>query len=458
MHFSDLGLLPELLRAVADKGYDTPSPIQVQAIPAVLAGRDVLAGAQTGTGKTAGFVLPILQRLRADTTEVTRAPRALVLTPTRELAAQVAQSARDYGKHLPLRTYQVFGGVSINPQITALRNGCDILVATPGRLLDLAQQRALDLSKVQVLVLDEADRMLDMGFIHDIRRVIKLLPQKRQNLLFSATYSDDIRSLAERLLHDPLSIQVAPRNAPIELVEQRAYRVQKEQKRHLLVHLIKEGQWHQVLIFTRTKHGANRLTQQLEGAGIQAAAIHGNKSQAARVKALDMFKRGQITCLVATEVAARGLDIKELPQVVNYELPNVPEDYVHRIGRTGRAGANGEAISLVSSDESGLLRDIERVLRRSIPTLPTPEFKVVETAPPPARDGRTHQGSRDHGHRGHGGQGSHNGNRGGHGAHGSRHQGGARGEGNSERREARRPSTGTQSGTRSFGPRRGGVR
>jgi ATP-dependent RNA helicase RhlE len=261
MSFSDLGLLPELLRAVADKGYDSPSPIQIQAIPAVLSGRDVLAGAQTGTGKTAGFVLPILQKLAADQANGTiRAPRALVLTPTRELAAQVAQSARDYGKYMQIRTYQVFGGVSINPQISALRSGCDILVATPGRLLDLAQQRAADLSKVQVLVLDEADRMLDMGFINDIRKIIKLLPQKRQNLLFSATYSDDIRGLAERLLHDPLSIQVAPRNAPIELVEQRAYRVQKEQKRHLLVHLIQEGQWRQVLIFTRTKHGANRLT------------------------------------------------------------------------------------------------------------------------------------------------------------------------------------------------------
>jgi ATP-dependent RNA helicase RhlE len=388
MSFSDLGLLPELLRAVADKGYDTPSPIQLQAIPAVLAGRDVLAGAQTGTGKTAGFVLPILQRLVADTAASnSRAPRALVLTPTRELAAQVAESARNYGKYLKLRITQVFGGVNINPQISTLRSGCDILVATPGRLLDLAQQRAVDLSHVQVLVLDEADRMLDMGFIPDIRRIIKLLPSKRQNLLFSATYSDDIRALAERLLHDPLSIQVAPRNAPIELVEQRAYRVQKEQKRHLLVHLIQEGQWHQVLIFTRTKHGANRLTQQLEGAGIRAAAIHGNKSQAARINALDMFKRGKVTALVATEVAARGLDIKELPQVVNYELPNVPEDYVHRIGRTGRAGSTGEAISLVSADEGGLLRDIERVLRRSIPTVQTPVFKIVETAAPPAAQG-----------------------------------------------------------------------
>ncbi|MGO9513474.1 MAG: DEAD/DEAH box helicase [Steroidobacteraceae bacterium] len=389
MSFSDLGLLPELLRAVADKGYDTPSPIQLQAIPAVLAGRDVLAGAQTGTGKTAGFVLPILQRLAADrASSDTRAPRALVLAPTRELAAQVAESARSYGKHLKLRITQVFGGVNINPQISALRSGCDILVATPGRLLDLAQQRAADLSTIEVLVLDEADRMLDMGFIPDIRRIIKLLPSKRQNLLFSATYSDDIRALAERLLHDPLSIQVAPRNAPIELVEQRAYRVQKEQKRHLLVHLIQEGQWRQVLIFTRTKHGANRLTQQLEVAGIRAAAIHGNKSQAARVKALDLFKRGQVTALVATEVAARGLDIKELPQVVNYELPNVPEDYVHRIGRTGRAGSAGEAVSLVSADENGLLRDIERVLRRSIPTVQTPAFKIIEAAARPDALGR----------------------------------------------------------------------
>ena len=449
MSFSDLGLLPELLRAVADKGYDTPSPIQIQAIPAVLAGRDVLAGAQTGTGKTAGFVLPILQRLAADTANgASRAPRALVLTPTRELAAQVAQSARDYGKHMPLRTYQVFGGVSINPQISALRSGCDILVATPGRLLDLAQQRALDLSKIQVLVLDEADRMLDMGFIHDIRRIIKLLPQKRQNLLFSATYSDDIRALAERLLHNPLSVQVAARNAPIELVEQRAYRVQKEQKRHLLVHLIHEGQWRQVLIFTRTKHGANRLAQQLEGAGIQSAAIHGNKSQAARVKALEMFKAGQVTCLVATEVAARGLDIKELPQVVNYELPNVPEDYVHRIGRTGRAGSAGEAISLVSSDESGLLRDIERVLRRSIPTLPTPVFKIVESTSPAPREGRPPQSQHRHG--------------------GQNHHGGGRRDGNSERRDSRRPQTsgartntgtGSSGGTRSFGqPQRGRFR
>jgi ATP-dependent RNA helicase RhlE len=416
MSFSELGLSPDLMRAVADKGYDTPSAIQSQAIPAVMSGRDVLAGAQTGTGKTASFVLPILQRLLDDATHGTsRAPRALVLTPTRELAAQVAQSARDYGKYVQLTTYQVFGGVSINPQISNLRSGCDVLVATPGRLLDLAQQRCVDLSKIQVLVLDEADRMLDMGFINDIRKIIRLLPQKRQNLLFSATYSDDIRGLAERLLHDPLSIQVAPRNAAIELVEQCAYRVQKEQKRHLLVHLIQEGQWHQVLVFTRTKHGANRLTQQLEGAGIKASAIHGNKSQAARVKALDMFKKGQITALVATEVAARGLDIKELPQVVNYELPNVPEDYVHRIGRTGRAGSAGEAVSLVSSDETGLLKDIERVLKRSIPVLQTPPFKIVESAPLPAgRPGgeRPHGQSRPHTGNSHGNRGGRDSRRG----------------------------------------------
>ncbi len=384
MSFSDLGLKPELLRAVADKGYDTPSPIQLQAIPAVLAGRDVLAGAQTGTGKTAGFVLPDIAAPFRPRCGRPRTSRARPHPHARTRRASGRKAPATTAKYLPVRITQVFGGVSINPQISALRSGCDILVATPGRLLDLAQQRAADLSKVEVLVLDEADRMLDMGFIHDIRRIIKLLPGKRQNLLFSATYSEDIRTLAERLLRDPLSIQVAPRNAPIELVEQRAYRVQKDHKRHLLVHLIQEGNWPQVLIFTRTKHGANRLTQQIEGAGIAAAAIHGNKSQAARVKALDMFKNGQVTALVATEVAARGLDIKELPYVVNYELPNVPEDYVHRIGRTGRAGAAGQAVSLVSSDENGLLRDIERVLSRSVPVVETPAFKIVESAPAPA--------------------------------------------------------------------------
>ena len=383
MPFTELGLAPELARAVAEQGYETPTPIQKQAIPAVIAGRDVLAGAQTGTGKTAAFVLPILQALAQS--PAARTPRALVLTPTRELAAQVAESACQYGRHTKTRTSVVFGGVGINPQIQSLRSGCDLLVATPGRLLDLAGQRAVDLSTVRHFVLDEADRMLDMGFIHAIRRVLKLLPERRQNLMFSATYSDDIRDLATRLLRDPVTIEVAPRNATADRVDQRAYRVQKEHKRHLLAHLIRDGGWHQVLVFTRTKHGANRLAEQLAGAGIATAAIHGNKSQNARVRALDEFKTGKITALVATEVAARGLDIKELPFVVNYELPNVPEDYVHRIGRTARAGGAGCAISLVAPDEAGLLKDIERLLRRSVPVVDTPAFPVSADQRPASR-------------------------------------------------------------------------
>ncbi|HXS20287.1 MAG TPA: DEAD/DEAH box helicase [Steroidobacteraceae bacterium] len=383
MPFTELGLAPELSRAVAEQGYETPTPIQLRAIPAVIAGRDVLAGAQTGTGKTAAFVLPILQALAQS--PAGRAPRALVLTPTRELAAQVAESARQYGRHTKTRICVVFGGVNINPQIDALRAGCDLLVATPGRLLDLAGQRAVDLREVRHFVLDEADRMLDMGFIHAIRKVLKLLPQRRQNLMFSATYSDDIRDLATRLLHDPVTVEVAPRNATADRVEQQAYRVPKEHKRHLLAHLIREGDWHQVLVFTRTKHGANRLAEQLAGAGIATAAIHGNKSQNARVRALSEFKSGKITALVATEVAARGLDIKELPFVVNYELPNVPEDYVHRIGRTARAGGAGCAISLVAPDEAGLLKDIERLLRRPIPIAATPQFTVTAEQRPAPR-------------------------------------------------------------------------
>jgi ATP-dependent RNA helicase RhlE len=387
MTFSDLGLEPELVRAVADKGYDTPTPIQRQAVPAVLAGHDVLAGAQTGTGKTAGFVLPLLQKLGQS---AGRAPRVLVLTPTRELAAQVAQSAKDYGAHKNLRTQVVFGGVGEQPQINGLRNGCDILVATPGRLLDLAERRLADLSAVQHFVLDEADRMLDMGFIHDIRRVMRMLPQVRQNLLFSATYNDEIRTLAGKLLRDPVHIEVTPRNSTVERVEQLAFRVPKEHKRHLLVHLFghgatDEGSWTQVLVFTRTKHGANKLSQQLEAAGIRSAAIHGNKSQSARVKALADFKAGRLTALVATEVASRGLDIKELPQVVNYELPNVPEDYVHRIGRTARAGATGRAVSLVAPDEAGLLKDIERTMKQSVPFRDTPHFSILEHRTPPER-------------------------------------------------------------------------
>ncbi|HLA73320.1 MAG TPA: DEAD/DEAH box helicase [Steroidobacteraceae bacterium] len=375
MTFDDLGLKPELLRAVADKGYTVPTPIQLQAIPAVLAGGDVLAGAQTGTGKTAGFTLPLLQKLGA---RHGRNPRALVLTPTRELAAQVAQSITDYGKYVDLRTHVIFGGVSEKAQIDKARAGCDILVATPGRLLDLCEQRAVSLAEVQIFILDEADRMLDMGFIRDIKRILKMLPQHRQNLMFSATYSDDIRQLAGGFLRDPTSLQVTPRNATADRVEQSAYRVPKDHKRHLLAHLIKEGNWHQVLVFTRTKHGANRLTQQLERAGVTAMAIHGNKSQNARVKALEDFKENRITALVATEVAARGLDIKELPHVVNYELPNVPEDYVHRIGRTARAGSSGAAISLVAPDELSYLRDIEKVLKRKIDFVELPQFEIKE--------------------------------------------------------------------------------
>ena len=382
MKFSDLGLAPGLVAAVTDKGYSTPTPIQQAAIPAVLTGRDVLAGAQTGTGKTASFVLPILQRLDA---RKGHTPRALILTPTRELAAQVADSVRDYGRNTDLRSVVIFGGVSERPQIEALRRGCDILVATPGRLLDLADQKAVNLADVSVFVLDEADRMLDMGFIHAIKRVRALLPKERQNLLFSATYSEDIRRLVQNLLRDPLTIEVAPPNRTADKVEQVSYRLPKEHKRHLLAHLINEGNWHQVLVFTRTKHGANRLAEHLSRSGIPAAPIHGNKSQNARVRALNDFKDNRIVALVATEVAARGLDIKELPYVVNYELPNVPEDYVHRIGRTARAGSTGQAISLVSPDEAPFLKDIVKLLGRDIPSLPLPAFAVSEPAPRPAQ-------------------------------------------------------------------------
>jgi ATP-dependent RNA helicase RhlE len=422
MSFDQLGLRAELIKAVADKGYTEPTPIQLRAIPAVLAGRDVLAGAQTGTGKTAGFILPILQRLER---RQGVHPRALVLTPTRELAAQVAESAQHYGRHLDLRTAVIFGGVSERPQIERMRSGCDILVATPGRLLDLAEQKLLSLADVQVCVLDEADRMLDMGFIHAIKRVLKFLPVRRQNLMFSATYSDDIRELAARFLHQPESIEVTPRNSTVERVAQTAYRVPKDHKRHLLAHLIKEGNWHQVLVFTRTKHGANRLAEQLARAGIPTDAIHGNKSQNARVRALEGFKSNRIVALVATEVAARGLDIKELPHVVNYELPNVPEDYVHRIGRTARAGASGSAVSLVAPDEAPLLRDIEKLLKQTVVFAPLPAFDIREpAASTPQRDGHT-QGQGGHaGHRvqgGQGGQGGHGG-RGGQGGHGARPQ------------------------------------
>src|SRR5688572_26700047 len=377
MPFSALGLIPELTRALTDRGYSAPTPVQARVIPEILAGRDVLAGAQTGTGKTAGFTLPILQRLQDGSPS--KAPRVLILVPTRELAAQVNESIQSYGKYLRHRSLVIFGGVSINPQIDALRRGADILVATPGRLLDHAQQGTVDLSRVEIFVLDEADRMLDMGFIADIRRVIKQLPKTRQNLLFSATYSEDIRGLAQGLLRNPVEIEVARRNAAVDTVEQRAYMVGKDQKRALLSHLIHDGDWSQVLVFTRTKHGANRLTKQLQQDGSEASAIHGNKSQSASIAALSDFKNYRIRALVATEVASRGLDIKELPYVVNYELPNVPEDYVHRIGRTGRAGATGVAMSLVSPDENGLLKDIEKTIRKPVPRAAVPHFKP---APP----------------------------------------------------------------------------
>ena len=367
MLFNDLGLKSELCQAVSEQGYTQPTPIQAKAIPVVLQGGDILAGAQTGTGKTAGFTLPLLQRLsETKPTGKKRPVRALVITPTRELAAQVGESIRLYGKHLPLRSAVIFGGVKINPQIQTLRQGVDILVATPGRLLDHVSQRTLDLSKVEILVLDEADRMLDMGFLPDIRKVLALLPKQRQSLLFSATFSNDIKRLADGLLNKPVLIEVARRNTAAESVTQVVHHVDKKRKRELLSFLIGSNNWQQVLVFTRTKHGANRLSQQLERDGIRSTAIHGNKSQGARTKALADFKRGAVRVLVATDIAARGLDIDQLPHVVNFELPNVSEDYVHRIGRTGRAGNDGVAVSLVSVDEKKLLVDIERLLKRKI--------------------------------------------------------------------------------------------
>ncbi len=358
--------MPRLLKAVADQGYTTPTPIQAQAIPAILAGRDVMGGAQTGTGKTAAFVLPVLQILNQAGNR-SRRPRCLVMAPTRELAAQVGEFTATYGKNLTLRSTVVFGGVGINPQIEKLRRGVDILVATPGRLLDHAGQGTVDLSGIEILILDEADRMLDMGFIHDIKRVLKLLPNKRQNLLFSATYSDEIKRLADKLLNNPEMIEVARRNTAAEKVDQVVHPVGLKAKRVLLAQLIKDGGWERALVFTRTKHGANRLVTYLEKSGIGAAAIHGNKSQTARTRALAEFKAGKVKILVATDIAARGLDIDKLPHVVNFDLPNVAEDYVHRIGRTGRAGRSGMAVSLVSADEQKLLRPIERLLGRQIP-------------------------------------------------------------------------------------------
>ena len=376
--FASLGLTDSLLRAIAEAGYTTPTPIQTQAIPLVLKGGDLLAAAQTGTGKTAGFTLPILQLLTEKPLALQKPgrPRCLIMTPTRELTAQVEESVQTYGKHLKLKSMVMFGGVNINPQISALRKNVDILVATPGRLLDHVGQKTLDLSGVEILVLDEADRMLDMGFIRDIRKVLALLPKQRQTLLYSATFSDEIRTLAKTVLNNPGEVSVARRNTTTELVQQTVYLVHKDQKRDLLAHLIRTNEWHQVLVFTRTKHGANRLAEKLQKDGISAAAIHGNKSQAARTKALAGFKEGNVTVLVATDIAARGLDIDQLPQVVNFELPNVPEDYVHRIGRTGRAGSSGAAVSLVEAEEVKLLKGIEKLIKRQIDQVPLPTFTV----------------------------------------------------------------------------------
>ncbi len=364
MNFSSLGLSDSILDAVTEQGYDTPSPIQAQAIPAVLEGKDVMAAAQTGTGKTAGFTLPILELLSHGKRARSNRTRVLVLTPTRELAAQIAASVETYGKNLPLTCTVVFGGVKINPQMMRLRKGIDILVATPGRLLDLYNQNAVKFDQLEILVLDEADRMLDMGFIRDIKKIIAVLPKQRQNLMFSATFSDDIRKLAKGLVNNPVEISVTPRNTTATTVKQWIYPVDKKEKSALLTKLISDNQWMQVLVFTRTKHGANRLTKYLNTRDIKAAAIHGNKSQGARTKALAEFKANKIQVLVATDIAARGIDIDQLPQVVNFDLPNIPEDYVHRIGRTGRAGSQGHAVSLVSADEFEYLASIERLIKQ----------------------------------------------------------------------------------------------
>jgi ATP-dependent RNA helicase RhlE len=390
MSFTNLGLSEPLLKAIAEKGYDTPSPIQAEAIPVIIEGRDVMAAAQTGTGKTAGFTLPLLQLLMQGKPAKGNQVRALVLTPTRELAAQVADSVATYSKYLPLRSTVVFGGVKINPQMMKLRSGVDILVATPGRLLDLYQQNAVQFSQLEVLILDEADRMLDMGFINDIRKILKALPPKRQNLMFSATFSNDIRTLAKSIVNNPAEISVTPKNSTAPTVKQWIHPVDKKQKPLLLVELITKNKWEQVLVFSRTKHGANKLTTFLEKHRITAAAIPRNKSPGARPRALADFKAGKVRVLVATDIAARGIDIEQLPQVVNVDLPNVPEDYVHRIGRTGRAGSTGQAISLVSADEIQQLMDIERLIQKLLPRELVDGYEPIHDVPestlrPPSR-------------------------------------------------------------------------
>ena len=400
--FTDLGLAEPILRAISDAGYTTPTPIQAKAIPQVLSGGDLLAGAQTGTGKTAGFTLPLLHLLSSNPAKYPSASgkhiaRCLILTPTRELAAQVEESVKTYGKHLALKSMVIFGGVSINPQIRSLAKPLDIIVATPGRLLDHASQKTVDLSGIEILVLDEADRMLDMGFIRDIKKILAMLPKQRQNLLFSATFSDEIKQLSDGLLNNPAFVEVARRNTASELVEQTVHLVRQAHKRDLMSYLIKKNDWKQVLIFTRTKHGANRLADKLIKDGIPAMAIHGNKSQNARTKALADFKDGSIPVLVATDIAARGLDIDQLPQVVNFELPNVPEDYVHRIGRTGRAGSSGAAISLVDEEETKFLKDIEKLIKREIPKVKVEGFEPpTKLEPEPPRLFRGQQPNRGH--------------------------------------------------------------
>ena len=378
MSFKDLALLPELLKAIEEQGYSSPTPVQKQSIPIILKGSDLMAGAQTGTGKTAGFTLPLLQRLMAQFTKEKKV-KALILTPTRELAAQIGENVAAYGKYLPLKSTVIFGGVNINPQINTLRSGVDIVIATPGRLLDHLNQKTVDLSHIEILVLDEADRMLDMGFIHDIRKVLALLPKTRQTLLFSATFSNEIKQLASGILKSPETVEVTRHNTPAELVSQVVHPVDNKRKKDLLATLIAKNNWKQVLVFTRTKHGANKLSEHLTKSGITSSAIHGNKSQSARTSALAGFKKGAVRVLVATDIAARGLDIDLLPHVVNFELPNVPEDYVHRIGRTGRAGNEGEALSLVCIDEHKLLEDIEKLLKRKIPSIQIPGFEPDPT-------------------------------------------------------------------------------
>ena len=404
MQFDSLGLSAPILEAVAEQGYETPTPIQAQAIPVILEGKDVMGAAQTGTGKTAGFTLPILERLSTGQPAAANQARVLILTPTRELAAQVGASVSTYGKNLPLRSAVVFGGVKINPQMMKLRQGVDVLVATPGRLLDLYNQNAVRFKHLEVLVLDEADRMLDMGFIHDIRKILNLLPKQRQTLMFSATFSREIRDLAKGLVNNPVEIAVSPRNTTVESIKQWICPVDKNQKAALLAKLILDNEWQQVLVFSRTKHGANKLVRQLESSGINATAIHGNKSQSARTKALADFKNGSTRILVATDIAARGLDIDQLPQVVNFDLPNIPEDYIHRIGRTGRAGAGGQAVSLVSADEFKQLSDIEHLIKQLLkrkliggfePVHDLPESSLTRRAPRPKTPKKPKTGHRD---------------------------------------------------------------